>query len=89
MSSDTMVGSKSEWGFRVHHSTDGSLWFFFFFCRFPWQTDSRFVVRSFTQLGAHKPPKVKDRVSKLRPSLRLNHESSGSRWPCSAVPALA
>eukprot|EP00971_Amphidinium_carterae_P055298 1089987-Amphidinium_carterae.1 len=66
MSGDTKVRSKAEWCFRVHHSSDGSLWVLF--CRLLGQTNTRFFVRSLTELGAHKPPKVKDRVSKLRPS---------------------
>eukprot|EP00971_Amphidinium_carterae_P178786 3546326-Amphidinium_carterae.1 len=39
----------------------------FLFCRFPRQTDSRFVVRSLPEVGSNQSPEVKDFVRKVSP----------------------
>eukprot|EP00971_Amphidinium_carterae_P287566 5708229-Amphidinium_carterae.2 len=65
MSHDTKMRAKSEWCFRVHHTTYRNLWYFL--CRFPRQTNSRLSFRSLTKLRSYKSPKVKDLVRKVSP----------------------
>eukprot|EP00971_Amphidinium_carterae_P297220 5904749-Amphidinium_carterae.1 len=77
------MGSQAERCFRVHHSSDGSLRYFLRL-RLT-QSDPRFGVRSFTQLGPYQSPKVKDLGGKAGPTQPRLFRVQSSMSSCASV----